>query len=549
MKAQSEARAHLCKLRLRAVGKPTNQDPNLEQSVALYSASVKVVSRSSGRSATAAAAYRIAEKITDHRTGEIHDFTRKQGVQGVSMHLPLGLPLMTSEALWNAAEFAEKRKNSTVARELLVALPFELMSDQRMTLADSIAIELVERYQVATQVAVHLPDRDGDNRNHHAHILFSTRRLTLAGFGEKTRELDDLKSGPVEVLWIREMVERCTNKALADAGHDVRVDHRSLADQRTAALEAGDQALAHVLDRAPTVHEGPRVTQIRRECARFNRQPMSQLDRMAANDDIRQVQATRVQLGIVEAQIIDLEAERAKRRERAYMQRSHWLRQELTHIEASIMPPGDVERRIASRLEERLAEAHTGLLISSNYLGDADWFAKLWRGELLRYLQSSPVMPPSESRRLADMLSFPLPDDEALRRQWWWKLLQDMREAEATALSMAESGADAFGMAEHGDEALAPLDTWDSIRRDRLEAIESTLHLVQRSSLQNKDVRTMAIALEGLRDDVKALIPGDIESMRRDAAFEQQELSRVSQWLENQELNELDLEPKGPCLG
>jgi hypothetical protein len=533
---------------LRAVGKPTKQDQNLEQSVAVYSASVKVVSRSSGRSATAAAAYRIAEKITDHRTGEIHDFTRKHGVQGVSMHLPFGLPLMTSEALWNAAEFAEKRKNSTVARELLVALPFELMSDQRMTLANSIAIELVERYQVATQVAVHLPDRDGDNRNHHAHILFSTRRLTLAGFGEKTRELDDLKSGPAEVLWVREMVERCTNKALADAGHNVRVDHRSLADQRTVAMEAGNLALAYVLDRAPTVHEGPRVTQIRRECARFNRQPMGQLDRMAANDDIRQVQVSRLELAVVEAQIIDLETERTKRREQAFMQRSHWLRQELTHIEASTMPPGDIERRVASRLEERLAEAHTGLLISSSYLGDVDWLAKLWRGELLRYLQSSPVMPPSESRRLADMLSFPLPDDEALRRQWWWKLLQDMREAEDTALSMAERGTDSFGITMHGDETLALFDTWDSIRRDRLEVIESTLRLVQRSRLQSEDVQTMTIALEGLLDDVRTLIPGDIERMRENAVLEQQELSRVAQWLEEQ-LDTESLKPRGPRIG
>jgi hypothetical protein len=548
VKAQSEARAHLCKLCLRAVGKPTKQDQNLEQSVAVYSASVKVVSRSSGRSATAAAAYRIAEKITDHRTGEIYDFTRKHGVQGVSMHLPFGLPLMTSEALWNAAEFAEKRKNSTVARELLVALPFELMSDQRMTLANSIAIELVERYQVATQVAVHLPDRDGDNRNHHAHILFSTRRLTLAGFGEKTRELDDLKSGPAEVLWVREMVERCTNKALADAGYNVRVDHRSLADQRTVALEAGNPALAHVLDRAPTVHEGPRVTQIRRECARFNRQPMGQLDRMAANDDIRQVQVSRLELAVVEAQIIDLETERTKRREQAFMQRSHWLRQELTHIEASTMSPGDIERRVASRLEERLAEAHTGLLISSSYLGDVDWLAKLWRGELLRYLQSSPVMPPSESRRLADMLSFPLPDDEALRRQWWWKLLQDMREAEDIALSMAERGADSFGITMHGDETLAPFDTWDSIRRDRLEVIESTLRLVQRSRLQSEDVRTMTIALEGLLNDVRTLIPGDIERMRENAVLEQQELSRVAQWLEEQ-LDTESLKPRGPRIG
>ena len=74
---------------------------------------------------------------------------------------------MQSE-LWNKVEASEKRKNSTVARELVVALPNELNQEQRRELAERIAGQLVERYQVAAQVAVHLPDAEGDQRNHHA---------------------------------------------------------------------------------------------------------------------------------------------------------------------------------------------------------------------------------------------------------------------------------------------------------------------------------------------------------------------------------------------
>ncbi len=42
--------------------------------------SVGIISRGKGRSVTAAAAYRAAERIKDLRTGEIHDYRKKKGV-------------------------------------------------------------------------------------------------------------------------------------------------------------------------------------------------------------------------------------------------------------------------------------------------------------------------------------------------------------------------------------------------------------------------------------------------------------------------------------
>jgi hypothetical protein len=252
--------------------------------VAIYSASVKTISRSGGRSATAAAAYRTGEEVPDERTGEINDYRRRGGVESVAMHLPAGVVAMTTAELWNAAEASETRKNAVVARELLVALPHELDQAQRQALADAIARDLVERYQVGAQVAVHLPDAEGDNRNHHAHILFTTRRLGPDGLGEKTRELDDrIKRGPQEIEWIREMVETRTNSALEAAGHAERVDRRSLADQHASALEAGDQVKALETDRAPTIHDGPTITAARREAERRGT-PAPDLDKLAKSD-------------------------------------------------------------------------------------------------------------------------------------------------------------------------------------------------------------------------------------------------------------------------
>ena len=220
--------------------------------MAIYHLSVKTISRSAGRSATAAAAYRAGAEITDERTGEIHDYTRKGGVESAALILPDNAPEWARDRaqLWNAAEQAEKRKNSTVAREFEIALPAELSPEQREKLAHDFARELVKRHGCAADVAIHAPGKEGDNRNHHAHILLTTRRLEPDGFGEKTRELDDQKTGKVLVTEWRERFATLQNERLREAGHSVQVDHRSLEAQG--------------IEREATRHLGPTATAIER---------------------------------------------------------------------------------------------------------------------------------------------------------------------------------------------------------------------------------------------------------------------------------------------
>jgi len=325
--------------------------------VALASLSCKTISRGAGRSATAAAAYRTAERITDQRTGEVHDYRRRGGVDHVSMHLPTGAPAMTTDQLWNKVEASEKRKNSTVARELVVALPHELNQVQRQALAERVAGQLVERYQVAAQVAVHLPDAEGDKRNHHAHILFTTRQMDANGdLGGKTRQLDDLKSGPQEVLWMREMVETETNDGLEKAGSMERIDMRSLAAQRSAALATGDVERASELDRPATLHEGPRVTQIRREAARAGRAPLGALHRAAANDSSRQLGRDRAELRQVSAQIIDFQAARESRLQAAQPGMDAFMAGFRAHQETQAKVEAE-RARLFGELEKQRAEA------------------------------------------------------------------------------------------------------------------------------------------------------------------------------------------------
>ena len=268
--------------------------------MAIFHLSVKTVSRSAGRSATAAAAYRAGVEIADERTGEIHDYTRKGGVESAVLVLPDGAPEWAADraALWNAAEQAETRKNSTVAREFEIALPSELSPDERQRLAHDLAREIVGRHGCAADVAIHAPGKEGDNRNHHAHILCSTRRLTPEGFSEKTRELDDLKTGEVK-RW-RERFASLQNERLRENGIDARVDHRTLEAQG--------------IEREPTRHLGPSATGFERRTGEpsrkrldFEQDAAERLARAKAQGDLeRQGKALDREITVVERNVIDL---------------------------------------------------------------------------------------------------------------------------------------------------------------------------------------------------------------------------------------------------
>ena len=234
--------------------------------MASYHLSVKTVKRSAGRSATAAAAYRHAERIECQREGRVHDYRAKSGVEHSFIVVGEGAPAWAQDrqALWNAAEAREGRKDSVVAREWELALPSELDAIGRRVLARTFARELVDRYGVAADVAVHAPHREGDQRNWHAHVLTTTRRLEAQGLTDKTLALDAKATGGAEITHMRGRWADLQNHALERQGHEERVDHRTLAMQREHARALGHEAQADNLDRAPEVKLGPVVSAIER---------------------------------------------------------------------------------------------------------------------------------------------------------------------------------------------------------------------------------------------------------------------------------------------
>ena len=83
---------------------------------------MQTISRADGRSAVAAAAYRAASRLTA-ADGRVFDFRRKQGVVARQIFVPEGCPPISRQDLWLLAENTEKRKNSTLAREMDMAIP------------------------------------------------------------------------------------------------------------------------------------------------------------------------------------------------------------------------------------------------------------------------------------------------------------------------------------------------------------------------------------------------------------------------------------------
>ena len=93
-----------------------------------YRLSSKIIKRSAGQSAVAAAAYRSGLIITDERTGVRHDYSRKSGVIHSGILAPANTPewMHDRAKLWNAVEAIETRKNSQLSREIQLSLPHEL---------------------------------------------------------------------------------------------------------------------------------------------------------------------------------------------------------------------------------------------------------------------------------------------------------------------------------------------------------------------------------------------------------------------------------------
>ena len=249
-------------------------------------ATAKQVGRSSGRSSVAAAAYRSGEIIVDERTGIVHDYTKKGGIEYTRIYLPDNAPdhLNDRAALWNAVEFKENRKNSTTAHELEIAFPHEFNAMQRREAGDMISRKIMRRYNCAVDIAYHQPNREGDQRNFHAHILFTTR-----GFDEGSKDgwsknkFRDLSSDKITVdgeATTRGKEEVKSLRAFT-AGEMNRISERDKLGVKTEHLSFE----ARGIDKEPTKKMGWLATKLERQGEKTERGDLNRAIK-ASNDNM-----------------------------------------------------------------------------------------------------------------------------------------------------------------------------------------------------------------------------------------------------------------------
>lgn len=181
--------------------------------MALYRAEVKPISRSKGHNAVAAAAYRAGEELTDKNkynpNAMTHDYSKKSDIMHKHIILPAALAeqgfTIARQDLWSMVEEHEVTKkdqtlkaSARVAREWLLALPHELSDSENIALAEEFATKMANDLGVIADCCIHNPklksdapapkpksnaaDKvtdDDDERNIHAHIMFTTRKVEL----------------------------------------------------------------------------------------------------------------------------------------------------------------------------------------------------------------------------------------------------------------------------------------------------------------------------------------------------------------------------------
>lgn len=188
--------------------------------MAIYHLSVKIISRSAGRSAVAAAAYRSGDILTNEWDGITHDYSKKHWIEHTEILLPSNAPkeFKDRSTLWNAVETAEKSSNAQLAREVELALPIELSPQERLRLLRDYVLENFVSKGMCADFAVHNPpltdakgrpiDINGNPtndldkmifQNPHAHILLTMRPLDREGKWEpKSRTVYLCKRGREE---------------------------------------------------------------------------------------------------------------------------------------------------------------------------------------------------------------------------------------------------------------------------------------------------------------------------------------------------------------
>lgn len=322
--------------------------------MASFLCQVQTIQRGLGRSAVAAAAYRSGQALTDDRLAMEFDFSNKDGIEHAEIMAPDDAPQAYRDraALWNAVEAAERRKDAVPAQEVLLALPHELDFEQRRELVRAFVQEHLVAKGMIADVALHRPGKEGDQRNFHAHIMVTTRRVDRAGFAGKNRDWNHASFIPqLRASWSEIQNRHLRHHLGPDAP---QVSHLSLA--------------ARGVDRAPTVHLGPAATALERrdiasERGELNRDVRARNDK--ARDLRRDYQATADRVAKtapeIEVALPKLVVEAEQVLGKMVAQRTAWAAEREALSTPKIPSAGRVERELTAEAATAKARARAHL--------------------------------------------------------------------------------------------------------------------------------------------------------------------------------------------
>jgi ATP-dependent exoDNAse (exonuclease V) alpha subunit len=203
--------------------------------VAIFYYRANVISRSTGQSVCACAAYFAAIRIECQRTRLTYDYTKRTGVD----HSEIIVPVMedrqvitTRSQLWNLVEAGEKRPDAQLARSILLVLPTEIDNRSKIQLVREFVRENFTCRGTIADVNIHQLDSDRP----HAYLLLTMRNLSLTATGE-------IQFGNKNRTWnSRSLIKQqkqnwatVANKYLAIVGAEL-IDHRNPDEQEIADL-------------------------------------------------------------------------------------------------------------------------------------------------------------------------------------------------------------------------------------------------------------------------------------------------------------------------
>ena len=237
--------------------------------MAIQFARIELVGRATGGNACCKGAYNARTKVKDEKSNVTYNFSNK----GDNVYHAILLPEHVDKKfhsvaeLMNEVERAETRKNSSLLKDIVIALP----DDQELSLQDRINIThiIIEEMQwvkegLGVQVDIHKP-HDGE-KNWHAHILLTKRRFTECGtgLGAKARDLDiEVRGGKnpfgiSEEVMIHEKVRNVINDYFKGMGLDKRVDSIGINPQE----HIGPVRMRSVMNSAVIRNEERRIAEI-----------------------------------------------------------------------------------------------------------------------------------------------------------------------------------------------------------------------------------------------------------------------------------------------